>query len=132
MKRILLLATVAALMALMMVAMASAALAAPPEWAEDPPAGGNEGTPAGGDLGCEGGTNNANHAVNGSNPSSDSTGSNPSSEGPANVDDPSDNGLEDAPGYDDGDNVGLDNASDTVPIGSSDNCQNDPPEHPND
>ena len=122
MKRILLLASVAALMAGMLVAMASAALALPPP---DRPAGGTQGTPAGGSLGCEGGTNNANHAVQGSNPSHDATRSNPSV-----VDDPSDNGLDDAPGYNGGDNVGLDNASDTVPIGSSDNCQNDPPDHP--
>jgi hypothetical protein len=63
-------------------------------------------------------------------PSSDATASNPSSEGPANVDDPSDAGLEDAPGYNGGDNVGLDNASETVPIGTSENCQNEPPDHP--
>jgi hypothetical protein len=122
MKRILLLATVAALMATMLVATASAALALPPAGR---PAGGTQGTPAGGSLGCEGGTNNANHAVNGSNPSSDATGSNPSV-----VDRPSDNGLGGAPGYNGGDNVGLDNASDTVPIYFGDNCQNAPPQHP--
>jgi hypothetical protein len=122
MKRILLLATVAALMATMLVATASAALALPPAGR---PAGGTQGTPAGGSLGCEGGTNNANHAVNGSNPSYDATSSNPSV-----VFDPADNGLGGAPGYNGGDNVGLDNASDTVPIGSGDNCQNDPPRHP--
>jgi hypothetical protein len=55
-KRILLLATVAALMALMLVAMAPAALANPP---------------ADGGLGCGAGTNNAEHAVDASNPSSD-------------------------------------------------------------
>jgi hypothetical protein len=48
MKRILVLATVAALMAVMLVAMASAALAVPP---------------ASGRTGCEGGLNNANHAT---------------------------------------------------------------------
>jgi len=48
MKRILLLATVAAIMTLMLVAMASAALAVPP---------------ASGETGCEGGLNNANHAT---------------------------------------------------------------------
>ena len=122
MKRILSLATVAALMAGMLVAMASAALALPPDGR---PAGGTQGTPAGGELGCEGGTNNANHAVQNSNPSHDATRSNPSV-----VDDPSDNGLDDAPGYNGGDNVGLDNASDTVPIGSGDNCQNESPDHP--
>ena len=48
MKRILLLATVTALMAVMLVAMASVALAVPP---------------ASGETGCSGGLNNANHAT---------------------------------------------------------------------
>jgi hypothetical protein len=53
-KRILLLATVAALMAVMFLAMASAAFAVPP---------------AGGGTGCLGGTNNASHAADQSSPS---------------------------------------------------------------
>jgi hypothetical protein len=61
-----LLATVAAIMALMLVAMAPAALAIP------------DGPPAGGDPGCEGGTNNANHAVQQSSPSWDATFGEPS------------------------------------------------------
>ena len=131
MKRIISILAVTALMAVMFVAMASAALAVPPtdKPPTDRPAGGTQGTPAGGALGCFGGTNNAGHAVNGSNPSFDSTINNPSSEEPAEVDDPSDNGLGDAPGYNNGDNVGLDNASDTSGV-EGDHCRNDPPEHP--
>ena len=121
MKRILLLATVAALMATMLVAMASAALALPPPGR---PAGGTQGT-AGGSLGCEGVTYNASHAVDNSNPSNDATRSNPSA-----VDAPAVVPLNNAPGYQQGENVGLNNASDTRPLNSHDNCQNDPPQHP--
>ena len=73
MKRILLLATVAALMAVVLVAMASAALAVPP---------------ASGETGCEGGLNNANHAVQQSSPSWDATSGDPSeAENPTQVGD---------------------------------------------
>jgi len=57
-KRILLLATVAALMAVMLVAMAPAALAV---------------GPPGDPMGCDGGTNTANHAAQQSSPSFDVT-----------------------------------------------------------
>ena len=103
MKRIITVLAVAALMAVMLVAMASAALAVPP---------------ASGRTGCDGGLTNANHAVFQSSPSFDATFDNPhvtpgSSEQPANSDD--------APGTQD--NRGLDTARNTGPIGSSSNCR---------
>jgi hypothetical protein len=59
MRRLLIVLSVALVMAVMFVAMASAALADPP---------------AGGSTGCAGGLNNANHAVGQSSPSYDATG----------------------------------------------------------
>jgi hypothetical protein len=103
-KRILSLATVAALMALMLVAMASAALAVPP---------------AGFELGCEGGTTNANHAVNASNPSSDAQDNH-------DFPDQADDAQEEH-----GD-AGSNRALETRPLDSGDNCQNEPPDHPHD
>ena len=103
-KRILMLATVAALMALMLVAMASAALAVA------------DGPPAGGDPGCDGGTNNANHAVQQSSPSYDATFDNENLDHhpPSQVGD--DNRNSEPPGED--------KATDTEPIGSGGNCRN--------
>jgi hypothetical protein len=98
MKRILSLATVAAFMALMLVVMASAALAVPP---------------AGGSTGCDGGLTNANHAVYQSSPSWDATYGN------EHVSDPAKSYY--APGTQN--NAGLDTARDTGPIGSSSNCR---------
>jgi hypothetical protein len=103
-KRILLLATVAALMAVVLVAMASAALAVPPE---------------SGQTGCEGGTNNAGHAVDGptGSPSWGATASNPAGEN-GHVSNPSK--AVDAPGIQD--NPGHDTATDTRGV-SGDNCR---------
>ncbi len=100
MKRILLLATVAALMAVMLVAMASAALAVPP---------------ASGETGCEGGLNNANHAVQQSSPSFDATFGEPSvAEDPNQVGDANRNSEP----------PGEDTASNTPPLDDSENCRN--------
>ena len=107
MKRILLLATVAAIMTLMLVAMASAALAIPPASSE---------------LGCEGGQNNANHATGLSSPSYDATFGEPS-----NAEDPSQN--DEAPGTQN--NRGLEDHA-TENTGDDDHCRNEPPEHPHD
>ena len=98
MKRILSLATVAAFMALMVVVMASAALAVPP---------------AGGSTGCDGGLINADHAVGQSSPSWDATFGNEHVSYPAK--------SYYAPGTQN--NAGLETAGDTGPIGSSSNCR---------
>jgi hypothetical protein len=98
MKRILLLATVAALMAAMLVATASAALAVPP---------------AGGSTGCDGGLINASHAVGQSSPSGDATSGNEHVSYPAK--------SKYAPGTQD--NSGLDTAGETGPVGYSSNCR---------
>ena len=98
MKRILSLATVAAFMALMLVVMASAALAVPP---------------AGGSTGCDGGLTNANHAVYQSSPSWDATWENEHVSYPAK--------SYYAPGTQN--NAGLDTARATAPISDSSNCR---------
>jgi hypothetical protein len=98
MRRILLLPTVAALMALMLVVMASAALAVPP---------------AGGSTGCDGGLNNANHAVYQSSPSWDATYGNEHVSYPAK--------SYYAPGTQN--NAGLETAQTTAPISDSSNCR---------
>jgi hypothetical protein len=76
-------------------------------------------SPAGGSTGCEGGTNNASHAIDNSNPSNDATRNNRSA-----VDAPAEGPLNNAPGYQQGENVGLNNASDTRLLSSPDNCRN--------
>jgi hypothetical protein len=98
-KHILLLATVAAIMALMMVAMASAALAVPPE---------------SGQTGCFGGTNNAGHAIDGptGSPSWGATSDNEHVSNPSKA--------VDAPGTQN--NPGFDQATDTSGV-SGDNCR---------
>jgi hypothetical protein len=97
MRRILLLATVAALLALMLV-MTSAALAVPP---------------AGGSTGCDGRLTNANHAVYQSSPSWDATWGNEHVSYPAK--------SYYAPGTQN--NAGLDTARATAPISDSSNSR---------
>jgi hypothetical protein len=101
MKRILSLATVAALMVVMLVVMATAALAVPPASRE---------------LGCTGGTDNANHAANQSSISDNMK----ADEAPR-----SDQARGSGP-----ENQGTNNATSTPPLAASENCRNDPPEHP--
>ena len=103
MKRIFSVLAVTALMAVMFVAMASAALAVPP---------------ASERTGCDGGLTNAAHAVYQSSPSYDATYDNPHvtpgvAEGPSN--------SYNAPGTQD--NRGLNTARETGPIGDSSNCR---------
>jgi hypothetical protein len=102
-KRILLLATVAALMALMLVAMASAALAVPPE---------------SGETGCRGGQINAAHAVDGptGSPSWGATADNPAGEN-GHVSNPSRAG--EAPGTQD--NPGIENHA-SINTNDTTNC----------
>ena len=105
MRRILLVLSVAALMAVMLVAMAMPAFAErpfpPPE--ANPPLGPPA---AGGDRDCDGGKNNANHALNLSSPSWDASAiDNPSRNGDANRAEP----------------AGLGNALDSLEIGE---CRN--------
>jgi hypothetical protein len=87
MKRIMLLATVVALMAVMLVAMASAALAVPPA-----------GT---GDTGCEEGQTNAYRAIGFAAPADDATSDNPAGEND-HVSDPAEPPYRDNPGEDAG------------------------------
>jgi hypothetical protein len=94
---------VAAIMTLLLVAMASAALAIPP---------------GSGELGCDGGTNNANHAHADS--ASDYVSDHPVEPG-----DPADHGLETR----NDDPEGADERSDNT---GGDNCQNESPDHPHD
>ena len=104
MKRIFSVLAVTALMAaVMLVAMASAALAVPP---------------ASGRTGCDGGLTNANHAVYQSSPSYDATYDNPHVT-PGSSEQPAKSNL--APGTQD--NRGLDTARETGPIGDSSNCR---------
>src|ERR687889_801668 len=98
MKRILSLATVAAFMALMLVVMASAALAVPP---------------AGGSTGCDGGLINASHAVGPSSPSWDATFDNEHVSSPAKSYYP--------PGTQN--KAGLETAGNPGPTGSPPNCR---------
>ena len=104
-KRILLLLTVVALMVMMLVAMASAALAVPPE---------------SGETSCDGGTNNAAHAVDGptGSPSWGATANNPAGEN-GHVSNPSKAG--EAPGTQD--NPGIEEHASNNTNDSS-NCRN--------
>src|SRR5829696_7675389 len=103
MRRILMFLVVA-LMVVMLVAMAPAALAVPPE---------------SGETGCEGGTNNAEHAVDGptGSPAWGATSSNPAGEN-GHVSNPSK--AVDAPGIQN--NGGIEHASDTSGV-EGDHCR---------